>query len=103
MPGKDTKKGGVRYTAVKVKTAKKRKISSTLWLQRQLNDPYVISAKKEGYRSRAAYKLLGIDDKYHFLKPGKTVVDLGSVPGSWSQIAVQKVGKKGHVIAMDLQ
>jgi len=97
------KSGGVRNAAVKVKTAKKRKISSTLWLQRQLNDPYVISAKREGYRARSAYKLLEIDAKYPLLKPGKTLLDLGAVPGSWSQIAAEKIGKKGKVIAVDIQ
>jgi len=97
------KKSGVRNAAVKVKTAKKRKISSTLWLKRQLNDPYVISAKKDGYRSRAAYKLLEIDEKHHILTSYKTLLDLGAVPGSWSQIAAEKVGARGRVIAVDMQ
>jgi len=90
---------------VTVKTGGKRKLSSKLWLERQLNDPYVAQAKREGYRSRAAYKLIEIDDKYHFLKPGLTVVDLGAAPGGWSQIAAKRVGAtsgKGRVIAIDL-
>jgi 23S rRNA (uridine2552-2'-O)-methyltransferase len=90
---------------VTVKTGGKRKLSSKLWLERQLNDPYVAQAKREGYRSRAAYKLIEIDDKYHFLKPGMTVVDLGAAPGGWSQVAAKRVGAasgKGRVIAIDL-
>ena len=90
---------------VTVKTGGKRKLSSKLWLERQLNDPYVAQAKREGYRSRAAYKLIEIDDKYRFLKPGLTVVDLGAAPGGWSQIAAKRVGAtsgKGRVIAIDL-
>ena len=90
---------------VTVKTGGKRKLSSKLWLERQLNDPYVAQAKREGYRSRAAYKLIEIDDKYHFLKPGLTVVDLGAAPGGWSQIAAKRIGAangKGKVIAIDL-
>src|SRR6476659_8963676 len=90
---------------VTVKTGGKRKLSSKLWLERQLNDPYVAQARREGLRSRAAYKLSEIDDKYHFLKPGMTVVDLGAAPGGWSQIAAKRVGAsdgKGKVIAIDL-
>jgi 23S rRNA (uridine2552-2'-O)-methyltransferase len=90
---------------VTVRTGGKRKLSSKLWLERQLNDPYVAQAKREGFRSRAAYKLIEIDDKYHFLKPGMTVVDLGAAPGGWSQIAARRVGAangKGKVIAIDL-
>jgi 23S rRNA (uridine2552-2'-O)-methyltransferase len=77
---------------VTVKTGGKRKLSSKLWLERQLNDPYVAQAKRQGLRSRAAFKLVEIDDKYHFLKPGITVVDLGAAPGGWSQIAAKRVG-----------
>jgi 23S rRNA (uridine2552-2'-O)-methyltransferase len=90
---------------VTVKTGGKRKLSSKLWLERQLNDPYVAQAKRDGLRSRAAYKLIEIDDKYHFLKPGITVVDLGAAPGGWSQIAAKRVGAangKGKVVAIDL-
>jgi 23S rRNA (uridine2552-2'-O)-methyltransferase len=90
---------------IQVKTGGKRKLSSKLWLERQLNDPYVAQAKREGYRSRAAYKLIEIDDKHRLLKPGMTVVDLGAAPGGWSQIAARRVGAadgKGRVIAIDL-
>jgi 23S rRNA (uridine2552-2'-O)-methyltransferase len=89
---------------VTVRTAGKRKLSSKLWLERQLNDPYVAQAKREGYRSRAAYKLIEIDDKYHLLRSGMTVVDLGAAPGGWSQVAAKRVGApgKGKVIAIDL-
>ena len=90
---------------VQVKTGGKRKLSSKLWLERQLNDPYVAKAKAAGYRSRAAFKLLEIDDKYHLLKPGMAVVDLGAAPGGWSQIAAKRVGSadgKGKVVAIDL-
>jgi 23S rRNA (uridine2552-2'-O)-methyltransferase len=90
---------------VTVKTGGKRKLSSKLWLERQLNDPYVAQAKRDGYRSRAAYKLIEIDDKHHFLKRGITVVDLGAAPGGWSQIAAKRVGAadgKGSVVAIDL-
>lgn len=90
---------------VQVKTGGKRKLSSKLWLERQLNDPYVAKAKAAGYRSRAAFKLLEIDDKYKLLKPGMAVVDLGAAPGGWSQIAAKRVGSvegKGKVVAIDL-
>jgi 23S rRNA (uridine2552-2'-O)-methyltransferase len=90
---------------VTVKTGGKRKLSSKLWLERQLNDPYVAQARREGYRSRAAYKLIEIDDKYHILRPGMTVVDLGAAPGGWSQVAAKRVGVasgKGRVVAIDL-
>jgi 23S rRNA (uridine2552-2'-O)-methyltransferase len=94
---------------VTVKTGGKRKLSSKLWLERQLNDPYVAKAKRDGYRSRAAYKLIEIDDKYHFLKHGMAVVDLGAAPGGWSQLAAQRVraadGKgrdNGRVVAIDI-
>jgi 23S rRNA (uridine2552-2'-O)-methyltransferase len=90
---------------VSVRTGGKRKLSSKLWLERQLNDPYVARARREGYRSRAAFKLIEIDDKYHLLKPGLVVVDLGAAPGGWSQIAARRVGAaegKGRVVAIDL-
>jgi 23S rRNA (uridine2552-2'-O)-methyltransferase len=85
--------------------ARKRSLSSTLWLERQLNDPYVARAKREGFRSRAAYKLLEIDARYRFLKQGQRIVDLGAAPGGWSQVAVRKVGAetgRGRVIGIDL-
>ena len=103
--GTATGGGGRRGLTVRVKTAKGRKIASTRWLQRQLNDPYVEEAKRQGYRSRAAFKLIEIDDKYHLLKPGKTVLDLGAAPGGWSQVAAARVKSadgKGKVIAADL-
>ena len=81
-----------RDLKVRVKTSKGRKIGSTLWLQRQLNDPYVARAKAEGYRSRAAYKLIGINERYHLLHKGMRVVDLGAAPGGWSQVAAPIVG-----------
>ena len=93
---------GVRNLKQRVKTANKRSLSSQKWLERQLNDPYVARAKREGYRSRAAFKLLEIDEKYNILKPGQRVVDLGAAPGGWSQIASKKVGAKGKVVGIDL-
>ncbi|MBB4041672.1 23S rRNA (uridine2552-2'-O)-methyltransferase [Microvirga flocculans] len=93
---------GVRNLKQRVKTANKRSLSSQKWLERQLNDPYVARAKREGYRSRAAFKLLEIDEKYHVLKPGQRIVDLGAAPGGWSQIAARKVGAKGKVVGIDL-
>jgi 23S rRNA (uridine2552-2'-O)-methyltransferase len=90
---------------VTVKSAGKRKLSSKLWLERQLNDPYVAQARRDGWRSRAAYKLIEMDDKYRLLKPGQVVVDLGAAPGGWSQVAARKVGSlegKGKVVAIDL-
>ena len=80
---------GGRALKTRVKTARKRSLSSTLWLERQLNDPYVAQARREGYRSRAAYKLIEIDDKYRLLKPGQRIVDLGAAPGGWSQVAAR--------------
>ncbi len=102
---------GQRDLTVKVKSAKGRKIGSTLWLQRQLNDPYVTKARNEGMRGRAAYKILEIDDKYRFLLPGARVVDLGCAPGGWLQVAVPRInslgtrkGKaQGRIIGLDLQ
>ncbi len=93
---------GVRNLKQRVKTANKRSLSSQKWLERQLNDPYVARAKREGYRSRAAFKLLEIDEKYHILKAGQRVVDLGAAPGGWSQIAAKVVGPKGKVVGFDL-
>ncbi|MGH6990824.1 MAG: SAM-dependent methyltransferase, partial [Stellaceae bacterium] len=90
-----------RAPTQRVKTAKGRKLSSTRWLERQLNDPYVAAAKARGYRSRAAFKLRELDDRFHFLKRGKRVVDLGAAPGGWTQVAVERVGE-GRVVAIDL-
>ena len=111
MTEKNTSGRGQRELRVRVKTAKGRKLSSTLWLERQLNDPYVIRAKKEGFRGRAAYKISELDDKYGFLVPGARVVDLGCAPGGWCQVAVKRVNalgdnpKKpiGTVLGIDLQ
>ena len=85
------KKNAAHMLSTRVKTAKKRSSSSTQWLQRQLNDPYVAMAKQEGYRARSAFKLIELDDKFHFLSAGKRVVDLGAAPGGWTQIAVKRV------------
>ena len=85
----DKRGSGTRMLKQKLKTARKRSLSSQKWLERQLNDPYVARARREGYRSRAAYKLLEIDDKHRLLKPGQRVVDLGAAPGGWSQIAAR--------------
>ncbi|CUH39110.1 Ribosomal RNA large subunit methyltransferase E [Jannaschia seosinensis] len=110
-PPKNTSGRGRRDLTVKVKTARGRKLSSKLWLERQLNDPYVQRARAEGYRGRAAYKIMELDDKYHFLVPGARVVDLGCAPGGWLQIAAPRVnadgsrsGKpQGRLIGLDLQ
>lgn len=98
------KKPGMRLK-VRVKTGKGRTVSQKNWLERQLNDPYVQEAKKLGYRSRAAFKLIEIDDKYRFLKPGGRIVDLGAAPGGWCQVAVKRVKAeegRGRVIAIDM-
>jgi 23S rRNA (uridine2552-2'-O)-methyltransferase len=91
-----------RELARRVKTAKGRKPSSTLWLERQLNDPYVARAKKEGWRSRAAFKLMEMDRKFHLLRPGARVVDLGCAPGGWCQVAAKAVGPRGRVWGVDM-
>lgn len=98
----DKKNSGKRGLSVRVKTAKMRSNSSARWLHRQLNDPYVARAREEGWRSRAAFKLLEMDDKFHLLAPGHRVVDLGCAPGGWAQVAVQRVGDKGKVVGCDL-
>ena len=109
--GKNISGRGQRDLRVKVKSARGRKLSSTLWLERQLNDPYVKRATTEGYRGRAAFKIMELDDKYRFLVPGARVVDLGCAPGGWLQVAVPRVnslgerkGKAvGRLIGVDLQ
>ncbi|MBM2290897.1 RlmE family RNA methyltransferase [Sulfitobacter pseudonitzschiae] len=109
--GKNTSGRGQRELTVKVKTARGRTTSSTRWLQRQLNDPYVKRAQAEGYRGRAAFKIMELDDKFRFLVPGARVVDLGAAPGGWCQVAVKRVnalnersGKKvGTILGVDLQ
>lgn len=109
--GKNTSGRGQRDLKVKVKTARGRRSSSTRWLQRQLNDPYVKRAQAEGYRGRAAYKIMEVDDKYRFLVPGARIIDLGCAPGGWAQVAVKRInvmGEKrgkaqGRIIGVDLQ
>ena len=95
------KGSGSRALKVRLKS-KGRKLSSKLWLERQLNDPYVARAKREGFRSRAAYKLIEIDDKARLLKKGARVTDLGAAPGGWSQVAARRVGAQGRVVAIDV-
>jgi 23S rRNA (uridine2552-2'-O)-methyltransferase len=97
----DKPKHSSRGVTVRVKTAKGRTTSSARWLARQLNDPYVLKARRDGYRSRAAYKLIELDEKFHFLGKGKRVIDLGAAPGGWSQVAVAKCGE-GNVVGTDL-
>ncbi|MHC9237710.1 RlmE family RNA methyltransferase [Pseudooceanicola sp. 502str34] len=109
--GKNTSGRGQRDLTVQVKTARGRSLSSTRWLQRQLNDPYVRRAQAEGYRGRAAFKIMELDDKFRFLVPGARVVDLGCAPGGWIQVAVPRInalGEKkgkavGTIIGVDLQ
>lgn len=105
--GGGTPGSGARSKAVRVRAKKGRSLSSTLWLQRQLNDPYVAEAKRQGFRSRAAFKLRELDDRFHFLKRGMAVIDLGAAPGGWTQIAVERVGAQGggpgKVVGIDLQ
>jgi 23S rRNA (uridine2552-2'-O)-methyltransferase len=100
-PGGDDAGRGARALKVRVKDKRKSQ-SSRQWLQRQLNDPYVARAKREGFRSRASYKLAEIDDKSRFLKPGARVLDLGAAPGGWSQVAAKRIGERGKVVAIDL-
>lgn len=89
----------------RVKTAKKRSLSSTIWLERQLNDPYVKAARTDGYRSRAAYKLIELDQRFHLFRRGSRVLDLGAAPGGWTQVAVERTGggEGGSVVAIDIQ
>jgi 23S rRNA (uridine2552-2'-O)-methyltransferase len=93
--------GGERTLKVRVKDKRKSQ-SSRAWLERQLNDPYVQRAKREGFRSRAAFKLIEIDDKHHIFKAGARVVDLGAAPGGWSQVAARRVGDRGRVVGIDV-
>lgn len=104
MPKKDDFGKGHRAVTVKLKNARGRKVSSQKWLQRQLNDPYVQKAHALGYRSRAAFKLLEIQEKFHVLKPGMKVVDLGAAPGGWTQVLMKLLPgfKKGDIIALDI-
>ena len=108
---KGTSGRGLRDLRTRVKSAKGRRLSSTLWLDRQLNDPYVVRAKKDGYRGRAAYKIMELNEKYRFLVPGARVVDLGCAPGGWIQVAVplinslgtRKSKEVGTILGIDLQ
>lgn len=93
---------GGRPLAVRVKSARRRKPSSTEWLNRQLNDPFVAEAQRLGYRSRAAFKLIQLDDRFRLLAPGRRVVDLGCAPGGWTQIAAERIGAPGRVVGVDL-
>ena len=102
--GKSSLSGGQRQLRTTVKTARKRSVSSARWLERQLNDPYVAAAKRDGLRSRAAFKLKEIDQRYNILKPGQRVIDLGAAPGGWSEESAKRVKAvegKGQVIAID--
>jgi len=100
--GSAKRSGAGRSLKSRVKTAGKRTDSSTRWLQRQLNDPFVAEAKRAGYRSRAAFKLAQLDDKAKFLRRGGRIVDLGAAPGGWTQVAVERAGRSGRVVAMDI-
>src|SRR5947209_15914406 len=91
-----------RRLKVRLKTKKNRTHSQKRWLERQLNDPYVARAKREGYRSRAAFKLIEIDERFKLLRPGQRIVDLGAAPGGWSQVAAKVVGDTGRVVGIDL-
>lgn len=101
-----TRKTGSHMLNERVKTARRRTVSSTRWLERQLNDPFVIEAKRLGYRSRAAFKLIQLDDRFHVLRPGRRVVDLGAAPGGWTQVAVERVKalspNGGKVVGIDI-
>jgi len=102
-PRENTRAGGItRGEKHRVKTARGRKLSSTRWLHRQLNDPYVAAAKKDGYRSRAAYKLIELDEKFNFLYSARSVVDLGAAPGGWTQVALKRCKSDVKVIGIDL-
>src|SRR5438045_9475320 len=98
---KTTSLPATRSLAVRVRSARRRKPSSTEWLSRQLNDPYVAEARRLGYRSRAAFKLIELDDRFRLLLPGRRVVDLGCAPGGWTQGAVERVGARGAVVGID--
>jgi 23S rRNA (uridine2552-2'-O)-methyltransferase len=93
---------GPRGLHTRVRTSKGRSTASQRWLARQLNDPYVKAAQAAGWRSRAAFKLLELDERFHLLKPGQRVVDLGAAPGGWSQVAARAIGPRGRLVALDL-
>ena len=102
MSAPDDGAPGRRRAPVRLRRARRRKPSSARWLQRQLNDPYVRAAREAGYRSRAAYKLIGLAETADILRPGQRVVDLGAAPGGWSQVAAARVGRRGCVVAVDI-
>ncbi|MDE0703275.1 MAG: RlmE family RNA methyltransferase [Rhodospirillaceae bacterium] len=104
MPRNSSRSGGRREKKVRVTTARRRPAASTRWLDRQLNDPYVAEARRLGYRSRAAFKLIEIDERLRLLRPGQVVVDLGAAPGGWSQVALERTRAAetgGRVVALD--
>lgn len=100
--GPTTSPGSGRTLKVNVKTARGRTVGQVKWLQRQLNDPYVAAAKSQGYRSRAAFKLMEMDDRHRLIRRGGRIVDLGAAPGGWTQVAVERAGPDGHVIGLDI-
>jgi 23S rRNA (uridine2552-2'-O)-methyltransferase len=93
---------GGRHPVVEVRSTRRRRPSSTRWLSRQLNDPYVAEARRLGYRSRAAFKLIELDERFRLLRPGQRIVDLGCAPGGWTQVGVGRVGRYGTVVGVDL-
>lgn len=99
---KATPPGAGRGLATRLRTAKRRAAGSRRWLERQLNDPYVRAAKEQGWRSRAAFKLLELDERFRLIRPGARIVDLGAAPGGWTQVALKKAGPKAKVVALDL-
>jgi len=100
--GPGSRGSGARQLTVTVRTAKKRDPASTRWLQRQLNDPYVQAAKAQGFRSRAAFKLIELDDRFRLIRRGARVLDLGAAPGGWTQVAVERAGPQGAVVGVDI-
>ncbi|GAB5468704.1 MAG: RlmE family RNA methyltransferase [Rhodospirillales bacterium] len=100
--GGSTARGARRGLSQRVHTARQRSLGSTIWLQRQLNDPYVAEAKLRGYRSRAAFKLAQLDDRFELIKPASRIIDLGCAPGGWLQVALERLGPKGKLVGIDL-
>ncbi|MFC7735517.1 RlmE family RNA methyltransferase [Roseomonas sp. GCM10028921] len=94
--------GGERNLSTRLRTAKGRSTASQKWLQRQLNDPYVKAAKAAGWRSRAAFKIIELDERFGLFRPGQRIVDLGAAPGGWTQVAVKRAGDRGKVVALDI-
>jgi 23S rRNA (uridine2552-2'-O)-methyltransferase len=93
---------GGRHPVVELRSTRRRRPSSTRWLSRQLNDPYVVEARRLGYRSRAAFKLIELDERFRLLRPGQRIVDLGCAPGGWTQAAIARVGRYGTVVGVDI-